>query len=72
MHLVGVDNLLLGNAIPLAALGGDPAPGVWTEYRVALDASGLNVGPGPISGLVLQDYIGTPHPPVFLDELAFH
>ena len=70
IYLVGTDNRRVGNAIPLAALGGLPLPGVWTEYRIPLDAAGFNA-PGPINGIILQDLSGSPHPPLFLDELAF-
>ena len=71
VYLTDTANQRLGNALQLSALAGDPTPDGWTEYRIPLDASGLNVGAGPINGFIFQDYSGSPHPPVYLDELGF-
>ena len=71
IYLTGTDDQQLGNALQLSAIAGDPPPSAWTEYRIPLDASGFNIGAAPIHALILQDFSGSAHPPVFLDDVVF-
>jgi hypothetical protein len=63
----GADGRPVGHSRPLAELGGDPAPGRWTTYRIPL--ASLGAGGQRIAGVILQDATGAPQATIMVDEV---
>jgi hypothetical protein len=66
--LVDTNNKLLANPFFLATFG-DITAGAWKYYRIPL--AELNATNKRIKGIVIQDGLGMPQPPLYIDDLGF-
>lgn len=62
--------MVIGKALPLALYGGNPVPGLWTQYTIPF--ADFGIGSQKIGDVVIQEWTGGVQPAVYVDEVSLN